>query len=163
MIRCLSEEALHNHLGGESSDEEHAHLRTCLACSRRYKALEQDLDLLKGALSGAPPLDRRSSSRSGLSITQLAVGALAASLLVFATHAWTVHRLSIGESSEASVSVEDGDELMELADAAAAEAPIESDDAAVMPSDAILSDAEASALDDPFNLGCTQDSYPQRA
>lgn len=56
MKRCLNDKELVAAHAGDGPDEVRLHLESCLSCTRRYRALQGDLETLIAALRQAPPL-----------------------------------------------------------------------------------------------------------
>ncbi len=76
MNRCLSEPALLECYTGEGAADDLVHVRSCLKCAGRYKALERDMNLITQALQ-APPPGHHGNAVQGLSRWRVAVSAAA--------------------------------------------------------------------------------------
>ena len=55
MSRCLTDRTLMLLQAGEGGAGARAHLRACPPCATRYRALEDDLGVVAGALRAGPP------------------------------------------------------------------------------------------------------------
>jgi len=83
MSRCLTDRTLMLLQAGEGGAGARAHLRACPPCATRYRALEDDLGVVAGALrAGPPPGAERPRLR------WRAVGALAATVALAVGGAW---------------------------------------------------------------------------
>jgi hypothetical protein len=54
MSGCLSDAALTRVMAELGSIDEHAHLATCVTCTRRYRELSRDMDVIRHVLGTAP-------------------------------------------------------------------------------------------------------------
>ena len=91
MSRCLSDEALVECYGREGGPDAVAHLKNCLSCAGRYKALQGDMAVISQALEMAPPR-RRAVTVGGLVGWRIAVSALA--LVAAFTIGWSLRAIS---------------------------------------------------------------------
>lgn len=91
MNHCLSDEALIECYGREGKAEALAHLRNCLSCAGRYKALQSDMAMISQALEQAPP--RRAVSPGRLAGWRLAVSGLAVAAAFMI--GWSLHGTSL--------------------------------------------------------------------
>jgi hypothetical protein len=95
MNRCLSEQALLLSYIGEGTPADMSHLKSCLTCAGRYKAIEGDLALITEALQSPPP--RRRLSAGWLPGWRLAVSALALSAAFM--FGWSLRATSVAHLS----------------------------------------------------------------
>lgn len=87
MNRCLGDRTLLLIHYGEGGARERTHLGSCLGCAARYQRLVRDLQVIAGALRGAPPAAALSRPRT-LSWRSSAAAALAALALFVGVEAW---------------------------------------------------------------------------
>jgi hypothetical protein len=91
MNRCLGDRTLLLIHYGEGSVRERAHLGSCLACAARYQRLVRELQVIVGALRGAPPPSALSRPRTLPWRSFAAAAALAALALFVGVEAWMWH------------------------------------------------------------------------
>ena len=88
MNRCLEDRTLLLIHYEEGSAGERTHLGSCLGCAARYQRLVRDLQVIAGALRGAPPAAALSRPRT-LAWRSFAAGAALAALALFVgVEAW---------------------------------------------------------------------------
>lgn len=87
MNRCLGDRTLLLIHYGEGGARERTHLGSCLGCAARYQRLVRDLQVIAGALRGAPPAAALSRPRT-LPWRSSAAAALAALALFVGVEAW---------------------------------------------------------------------------
>jgi hypothetical protein len=92
MNRCLSEEALLQCYTGEGAAAELAHLKSCLGCAGRYKALEADMELISQALDSPPPPIRHREAVGWFGQWQVALSAVA--ILMAFVVGWSMRGVS---------------------------------------------------------------------
>jgi hypothetical protein len=87
MNQCLSDQVLLQCYTGEGAAPELAHLKTCLTCAGRYRALESDMAVITRALDSPPPRRRSAKSRG---FAQWRVAFSAAAVLVAFVVGWSM-------------------------------------------------------------------------
>jgi hypothetical protein len=92
MNQCLSDQVLLQCYTGEGAASELAHLKSCLTCAGRYKALESDLALITQVLD-APPPRRRPATAGGFA--QWRVAFSAAAVLVAFVVGWSLRGTAV--------------------------------------------------------------------
>lgn len=88
MNRCLGDRTLLLIHYGEGSAPERTHLGSCLGCAARYQRLVRDLQVIAGALRGAPPAAALSRPRTLPWRSFAGAAALAALALFVGVEAW---------------------------------------------------------------------------
>jgi len=96
MNRCLSDQALLQCYTGEGDPDERAHLKSCLACSARYKQLEGEMGLITQALEAPPP---RRDHRPAWGFARWRVVASAAAVVVAFAIGWSLRGASLSQLS----------------------------------------------------------------
>ncbi len=96
MNRCLSEQLLLQCFMGEGGADQLAHLKSCLSCAGRYRALEADMGLITRGLQ-APPPRRRHAYAAGFAGWRMALPA-AAVLAAFAV-GWSLRGASFSATN----------------------------------------------------------------
>jgi hypothetical protein len=97
MSHCLSDEALFECYSGEGEPGALEHLKSCLACTGRFKVLQGEMTLISQALEMAPPR-RRAATASGFAGWRIAVSALA--LAAAFTVGWSLRSTSLAPSAQ---------------------------------------------------------------
>jgi hypothetical protein len=97
MSCCLSDQALLECYTGEGQPDAMAHLKHCLACAGRYKALQGDMTLISQSLEMAPPW-RRVEGLRGFAGWRIAASAFA--LAAAFTVGWSLRSLPVAPSGQ---------------------------------------------------------------
>ena len=98
MSHCLSDKTLFECYSGEGEPDVLAHLKTCLACSGRFKVLQGEMTLISQALEMVPPRCRVAAAATGLAGWRIAVSALA--LVAAFMVGWSLHSTSMAPSAQ---------------------------------------------------------------